>query len=42
MQLWMIGLALALVAPFFARIVANAFDAHARKRTATAIARERD
>jgi hypothetical protein len=37
MPLWAIGLVLAALAPFAARFIASAFDAHARKRTLAAI-----
>jgi hypothetical protein len=35
--LWAIGLVLAGLAPFAVRGIASAFDAHARKRTESAI-----
>ncbi len=41
LPLWAIGLLLAMVAPFLARAVTTAFDAHARKRSEDAIARAR-
>jgi hypothetical protein len=37
MPLWAIGLVLAALAPFAVRFIASAFDAHARRRTLTAI-----
>jgi hypothetical protein len=39
--LWAIGLMLAVLAPLIVRLLADAFDAHARKRTLSAIAAEK-
>jgi hypothetical protein len=39
--LWAIGLVLAGLAPFAVRGIASAFDAHARKRTESAITAEK-